>query len=42
MEIFKTVVTHLLVGTLLTLVAKLIFVITGPVGIEGRLANLTV
>jgi hypothetical protein len=42
MEILKTVVTHLLVGTILTFIAKLIFVVSGPVGIEGRLSNLTV
>jgi hypothetical protein len=39
MEIFKAVVTHLFVGTILTFIAKLIIVVLGPVGIEGRLSN---
>jgi len=39
MRIFKTVIIHLFVGALLTFIAKLIFVVLGPVGIEGRLSN---
>jgi hypothetical protein len=39
MEIFNTVLVHLLVGFFLTQFANISFGNAGPVGIGGRLAN---